>query len=34
MGHDSSNKDEESKTFWESSGISYGGLHEVVVRPT
>ena len=25
------NKDEELKTFWESSGISYGGLHEVVV---
>ena len=28
------NKDEELKAFWESSGISYGGLHEVVVRPT
>ena len=28
------NKDEELKTFWESSGISYGGLHEEVVRPT
>ena len=27
------NKDEEFKTFWESSGISYGGLHEVVARP-
>ena len=28
------NKYEELKTFWESSGISNGGLHEVVVRPT
>ena len=28
------NKDEELKTFWESSEISYGGLHEVVARPT
>ena len=28
------NKDGELKTFWESSGISYGGLHEVVMRPT
>ena len=31
------NKDEELKTFWESiasSGISYGGLHEEVVRHT
>ena len=27
-------EDEELTTFWESSGISYGGLHEVVVRPT
>ena len=28
------NKDGELKTFWESSGISYGGLHQVVMRPT
>ena len=27
-------KDEKLKTFWESSGISYGGFHEVVVRST
>ena len=26
------NKEEELKTFWKSSGISYGGLHEVVAR--
>ena len=28
------NKDEELKTFWESSGISYEVLHDVVARPT
>ena len=27
------NKDEELKTFWESSGISYGGLHEEYCIP-
>ena len=28
------NKDGDLETFWESSEISYGELHEVVMRPT